>query len=185
MRAVSRPGAAYSMAVMSRRAVRYAGGAGGTLMAFALPEAIAVAVHFQDVDVVRQPVEQRTGESFRSGGGDRDPGSAAASQSCRDHPRRQLPAPREAARGSGHAEPIRGCAMTPACPGGSTGRSRAPPRVPLESASLRAGPTYGLPGQASARAKQRPIITDKVAQALVAPVDQFLDVLETGPTIGQ
>jgi hypothetical protein len=65
--------------------------------------------------------------------------------------------------------------MTPACPGGSTGRSRAPPRVPLESASLRAGPTYGLPGQASARAKQRPIITDKVAQALVAPVDQFLD----------
>jgi hypothetical protein len=173
------------MAVRSRRAVRYAGGAGGTLMAFALPEAIAVAVHFQDVDVVRQPVEQRTGESFRSGGGDRDPGSAAASQSCRDHPRRQLPAPREAARGSGHAEPIRGCAMTPACPGGSTGRSRAPPRVPLESASLRAGPTYGLPGQASARAKQRPIIADKVAQTLVAPVDQFLDVLETGPTIGQ
>jgi hypothetical protein len=84
--------------------------------------------------------------------------------------------------------------MTPACPGGSTGRSRAPLRVPLESASLRvplesaslrAGPTYGLPGQASARAKQRPIIADKVAQALVAPVDQFLDVLETGPTIGQ
>ena len=46
-------------------AVRYAGGAGGTLMALALLEPIAIAVHFQDVDVVREPVEQRAGELFR------------------------------------------------------------------------------------------------------------------------
>lgn len=39
--------------------------------------------------------------------------------------------------------------MTPACPGGSTGRSRAPLRLPLDGASLRARATYGLPGQAS------------------------------------
>lgn len=34
------------------------------------------------------------------------------------------------------------------CPRGSTGTSRAALRLPLESAPLRAGPSYGLPGQA-------------------------------------
>jgi len=38
------------------------------------------------------------------------------------------------------------------CAGGSTGRSRAPLRVPLESASLRAGATCGLPAQTGAGA---------------------------------
>ena len=63
--------------------------------------------------------------------------------------------------------------MTPACPGGSTGRSRAPLRVPLESASLRAGATHGLPGQAFAGAEQRSIVADRVAQFSMASVDQF------------
>ena len=63
--------------------------------------------------------------------------------------------------------------MTPACPGGSTGRSRAPLRVPLESASLRAEAIYGLPGQAFAGAEHRLIVTDTVAQFSVAPADQF------------
>jgi hypothetical protein len=69
--------------------------------------------------------------------------------------------------------------MTPACPAGSTGRSRAALRVPLESASLRPGATYGLPGKASAGGKQRPIIAHNVAQVLVAPVDQFWMSLDT------
>ena len=38
--------------------------------------------------------------------------------------------------------------MTRACPGGSTGPSRAPLRLPAEGAALRAGPSHGLPGQA-------------------------------------
>src|SRR5260370_16619014 len=42
--------------------VRYAGRSGRTLAALALLEPIAVAVHFEDVDVVREPVEQRAGE---------------------------------------------------------------------------------------------------------------------------
>src|SRR5713101_1245684 len=41
--------------------VRYAGRSGRTLAALALLEPIAVAVHFEDVDVVREPVEQRAG----------------------------------------------------------------------------------------------------------------------------
>src|SRR5713226_775626 len=39
-----------------------AGGALRLALAFALLEAIAVAVHFEDVDVVCQPVEQRAGQ---------------------------------------------------------------------------------------------------------------------------
>jgi len=35
-------------------------------MALALLEPVTVAVHFQDVDVVREAIEQRTGESFRA-----------------------------------------------------------------------------------------------------------------------
>ena len=31
----------------------------------AVPEAVAVAVHLQDVDVVGEPVQQRAGEAFR------------------------------------------------------------------------------------------------------------------------
>jgi hypothetical protein len=63
--------------------------------------------------------------------------------------------------------------MTPACPGGSTGRSRAPLRVPLESASLRAEATYGLPGQASPGRECKSIVTNKVAQFSLSPPDQF------------
>src|SRR3954462_10413037 len=37
-------------------------GGRGTLTLLALLEPIAVAVHLQDVDVVREPVEQRAGE---------------------------------------------------------------------------------------------------------------------------
>ena len=40
------------------------GGTGVALPALALFQPIAVAVHFQDVDVVREPVEQRAGEPF-------------------------------------------------------------------------------------------------------------------------
>jgi len=36
------------------------------------------------------------------------------------------------------------------CAGGSTGRPRAPLRVPLDGATLRAGATYGLPAQTGA-----------------------------------
>ncbi len=32
----------------------------------AVPDAVAVAVHLQDVDVVGEPVQQRSGEAFRS-----------------------------------------------------------------------------------------------------------------------
>jgi hypothetical protein len=53
------------------RAVRYAGSAGGTLTLLALLEPIALAVHLQDVDVVREPVEQRAGEPL--GGKDAGP----------------------------------------------------------------------------------------------------------------
>src|SRR5258708_34328296 len=42
--------------------VRDAGRSGRTLAALALLEPIAVAVPFEDVDVVREPVEQRAGE---------------------------------------------------------------------------------------------------------------------------
>src|SRR5579863_6750067 len=42
--------------------VRHAGRSGRTLAALALLEPIAGAVHFEDVDVVREPVEQRAGE---------------------------------------------------------------------------------------------------------------------------
>ena len=41
----------------------------------AVPEAVAVAVHLQDVDVVGEPVQQRTGEAVRAegqGGGHHD-----------------------------------------------------------------------------------------------------------------
>lgn len=38
--------------------------------------------------------------------------------------------------------------MSRACPGGSTGPSRAPRRLPREGAVRRAGPSHGLPGQA-------------------------------------
>src|SRR5271165_1258277 len=48
--------------------------------------------------------------------------------------------------------------MTQACPGGSTGRSRASLRLPFETASLRAGATRGLPGQAAAADEQRLIV---------------------------
>ena len=37
---------------------------GGALPA--VPEAVAVAVHLQDMDVVGEPVQQRAGEAFRS-----------------------------------------------------------------------------------------------------------------------
>ena len=32
----------------------------------AVPEAVAVAVHLQDMDVVGEPVQQRAGEAFRA-----------------------------------------------------------------------------------------------------------------------
>jgi hypothetical protein len=63
--------------------------------------------------------------------------------------------------------------MTPACPGGSTGRSPPPRRLPLESAARRTRSTYGLPGQASARGKRRQIVAHKVDQFSVSSVDQF------------
>ena len=36
------------------------------LLAFALFEPVAVAVHLQDVDVVSEPVQQRAGQPFRA-----------------------------------------------------------------------------------------------------------------------
>ena len=36
------------------------------LLAFALFESVAVAVHLQDVDVVGEPVQQRAGQPFRA-----------------------------------------------------------------------------------------------------------------------
>jgi hypothetical protein len=40
---------------------------GSALAAFALLRSIAVAVHLQDVDMMRKPVEQRAGEPFGAG----------------------------------------------------------------------------------------------------------------------
>ena len=42
------------------------GGGLGFLFAFALLEAVAVAVHLQDVDMVGKPVQQRAGQPFRA-----------------------------------------------------------------------------------------------------------------------
>jgi hypothetical protein len=60
-------------------------------MALALLEPIAVAVHFQDVDMVREAIEQRTGEAFggeharpilerKVGGDDRAPSLVALAE---------------------------------------------------------------------------------------------------------
>ena len=38
---------------------------GAALSSLALPEPVALAVHFENVDVMGQPVEQRAGQSFR------------------------------------------------------------------------------------------------------------------------
>jgi hypothetical protein len=72
--------------------------------------------------------------------------------------------------------------MRPACPGGSTGCARAPLRVPLESAPLRAGATCGLPGQASDSAETSTIISKTVDQFSMSSVDQFSMSLDTWTT---